>query len=129
MRIIISLTFVLACAFSLDAQITTTFARLPDGLDEVRVRNNSAISLVAFVVSVKQVARSTGSLPTLDLGASNAPFVVYSDPLVDTGARPLPASDERLATVSGAPPGLDPPARRLLPPSGRRLLENSIVTQ
>lgn len=125
MRIAISVACVLAYAFSLAAQITTTLNRLPDGLDEVRIRNNSATSLVAFVVSVKQVPRSAGS--PLDLGASNVPFVVYSDPLIELGARPLPAGEERLATVSGAAPGVDPPSRRLLPPSGRRLLENSIL--
>ena len=92
---------VLACAFSLAAQITTTLNRLPAGLDEVRIRNNSATSLVAFVVSVKQAPRSSDSPPVLDLGASNAPFVVYSDPLIEPGARPLQASEERVATVSG----------------------------
>jgi hypothetical protein len=39
MRTVVSVASVL-CAFSLDAQITTTFNRLPDGLDEVRIRNN-----------------------------------------------------------------------------------------
>ncbi len=126
MKTVVTVASVLAYAFSLDAQITTALKHLPDGLDEVRIRNNSATSLVAFVVSVKQVPRSAGS--PLDLGASNVPFVVYSDPLIEPGARPLPAGEERLATVSGAAPGLDPPGRRLLPPSGRRLLEDSIVT-
>ncbi|HXA05263.1 MAG TPA: hypothetical protein VNY30_10515, partial [Bryobacteraceae bacterium] len=64
MRTVVSVASVL-CAFSLDAQITTTFNRLPDGLDEVRIRNNSATSLVAFVVSVKQAPRSSDSPPAL----------------------------------------------------------------
>jgi hypothetical protein len=81
MKIFISLASVLACGFSLDAQIITTLNRLPNGLDEVRIRNNSATSLVAFVVSVKQVPRGAGAPLALDLGASSAPFVVYSDPL------------------------------------------------
>src|SRR2546423_9620485 len=119
MKTAISVVSVLACAFSLDAQITTTLNRLPDGLDEVRIRNNSAGSLVAFVVSAKQVSRGAYS--------SNAPFVVYSDPLIEPATRPLPASDERVAMVSGVLP-LDPSGRRLLPHSGRRLLEDSIVT-
>ncbi len=102
MRTVVSVSSVLACAFSLDAQITTTFNRLPNGLDEVRIRNDSATSLVAFVVSVKQTPRSSDSPPALDLGAGNAPFVVYSGPLIEPGARPLQASEERVATVSGA---------------------------
>jgi hypothetical protein len=128
MRTVVLVASVLACAFSLKAQITTTFNRLPDGLDEVRIRNNSATSLVAFVVSVKQAPRSSDSPPALDLGASNAPFVVYSDPLIEPGARPLPPSEERVATVSGVAFTLDPLGRRLLPPFGRRLLGDSILT-
>jgi hypothetical protein len=70
----------LACGFSLDAQISATLNHLPDGTDEVRIRNNSSIGLVAFVVS----AKSTG------------PIVVYSDPLVELTARPLAAGEERV---------------------------------
>ena len=127
MRTVVSVASVLACAFSLAAQITTTFNRLPVGLDEVRIRNDSATSLVAFVVSVKPVPRSAGSPQARDLGASNAPLVVYSDPLIEPGAKPLPASEERVATVSGVAFNLDPLGRRLLPPFGRRLLGDSIV--
>jgi hypothetical protein len=99
MRTVISLAFVLACAFTLDAQITTTLKHLPDGLDEVRIRNNSATSLVAFVVTVKQVPRENFS--------SHAPFVVYSDPLIDAAARSLPAGDDRMVITSGVASGLE----------------------
>ena len=71
MKTVISVASVLACVFSLDAQITATLNRLPDGLDEVRIRNNSATSLVAFVVAVNQVPRETYS--------SHAPFIMYSE--------------------------------------------------
>ena len=57
MKTVISVASVLACAFSLDAQINTRLNHLPDGLDEVRIRNNSASSLVAFVVAAKQEPR------------------------------------------------------------------------
>jgi len=127
MKTVISLASVLACAFSLDAQITTTLKHLPDGLDEVRIRNNSATSLVAFVVSVKQAPRSAGSPLALDLATRKEPFVVYSDPVIEPATRPLPASEERVAMVSGVAPR-DSSGRRLLPHSGRRLLEDSIVT-
>ena len=119
---------ILACAISLAAQITTTLHRLPDGLDEVRIRNNSGTSLVAFAVSVKPVPRSAGSPPARDLADRNSPLVVYSDPLIEPGARPLSAGEERVATVSGVAFTADPLGRRLLPPFGRRLLEDSILT-
>ncbi len=94
---------ILACAFSLDAQITTTLNRLPDGLDEVRIRNNSATSLVAFVITVKQRPRSAYS--------SNAPFVVYSDPLIEPETNPLLAHEERMVFARGVAPGQDPLSR------------------
>jgi hypothetical protein len=97
MRTVISVVSVLACALSSDAQITTTLNRLPNGMDEVRIRNNSTISLVAFVVTVNQAPRSAA--------ASNAPFVVYSDPLIEPATKPLLASEEREAMVRGFGPG------------------------
>jgi hypothetical protein len=102
MRTVIGAASVLACAFSLCAQITTTLNHLPDGLDEVRIRNNSATSLVAFVVTVKQVPREDYS--------SHAAFVVYSDPLIEPATRPLPAGDERVVISSGVA-RLDPVGR------------------
>ena len=70
MRTVISLASVFACVFSMDTQITATLKHFPDGL-EVRIRNNSATSLVAFVVAVNQVPRETYS--------SHAPFIMYSE--------------------------------------------------
>src|SRR5580704_1402127 len=58
MKTVVSIASLLACAFSLDAQIATTLNHLPDGSDEIRIRNNSATSLVAFVVAGKRVARN-----------------------------------------------------------------------
>jgi hypothetical protein len=101
----------LACAFSLDAQIITTLSRLPQGMDEVRIRNNSSISLVAFVVTVKQVPISEAF--------SNAPFVVYSDPLIEPKAKPLLASEERIVMMLGF---RDPSGTR------RGFLDEPIVT-
>jgi hypothetical protein len=72
----------------LEAQITATLNQLPNGADQVRIRNNSATSLVAFAVTVKQVP--------LSAFASNAPFVVYSDPLIEPASRPLQANEERV---------------------------------
>jgi hypothetical protein len=53
MKTVISMASVLACAFSLDAQITTT---LNGG--QVRIKNNSSTGLVAFVVALKRVVRN-----------------------------------------------------------------------
>ena len=104
MRTVILVASILACVISLDAQITTTLKHLPDGMDEVRIRNNSAISLVASVVAGKRVTRSPASPRQLlrnatratDDAPSYAPFVVYSDPLIEPATRPLPASGERV---------------------------------
>ena len=102
-RTAISLACVLAGAFSLDAQIAATLRHLPSGLDEVRIRNNSAASLAAFVVTVKQVPREDYS--------SHAPFVVFSDPLTEPAAGPLAPGEERVVISGGIAPGLDPRAR------------------
>jgi hypothetical protein len=73
-------------AASLDAQIGATIQHLPDGMDEVRIRNGSASTLVAFVVTAK---RPEGV-------ASDEPLVWYSDPLIESTARPLAAGEERV---------------------------------
>jgi hypothetical protein len=55
MKTVISVASLLACAFSLDAQISATLIHASNGLDDVKIRNDSKISLVAYVVSVKLV--------------------------------------------------------------------------
>jgi hypothetical protein len=134
MKTVVSIASLLACAFSLDAQIATTLNHLPDGSDEIRIRNNSATSLVAFVVAGKRVARNDSQVEVLrntdlvaprsardalagenistkehssslgrswshltaEAAAITAPFVVYSDPLIEPASRPLPANEERV---------------------------------
>src|SRR5437899_1377214 len=110
MKTVISVAFLLACVFPLDAQITTTLTHLPDGMDEVRIRNNSSISLVAIVVAGKWVTRSAASPGELLRHADRTaeavarPFVVYSDPLIEPAKRPLLASEERVMMM-GTPAG------------------------
>ena len=76
MKTVISVASLLACVFSLDAQITYTLNHLPDGSDEVSIRNNSATSLVAWVIAGKRVTQSPASpgaaagLPPARLAAS-----------------------------------------------------------
>ena len=48
----------LISGFGIDAQIVATLQRLPGGMDEVRLRNDSATSLAAFVITVNQVPHS-----------------------------------------------------------------------
>ena len=72
MEIVIAAACVLACAFSLDAQITTTLNHLPDGSEEVKIRNNSATSLVASVaLQTKSIAAEARAYD--DRIALNAP--------------------------------------------------------
>ena len=86
MKTVISVASVLACAFSLVAQITATLNPLPDGSTEIKIRNDAAVTLAAFAISVK-----------LANGASDAPLVVYVDSMIDTTAWPvLPNQDRRV---------------------------------
>jgi hypothetical protein len=89
MKTVISMASMLACAFSLDAQITTT---LNGG--QVRIQNNSSTGLVAFVVALKRVARN----PTGNIGPSAAkrPNIVYFDHLIETTETPLLPNQERI---------------------------------
>jgi hypothetical protein len=92
MKTVISGLAMFACAVSLCAQITTTLNHLPDGMDEVRIRNNSAINLVALVVTVKMPEKAANS---------NARLVVYSDLLIDPAAKPMLPGEERVAMARG----------------------------
>src|SRR3981189_2236528 len=87
MKTFISMAHVLACAVSLDAQITTT---LNGG--QVRIKNNSSTNLVAFVVAMKSVERSPNNIGPI---AANRPNIVYSDPLIETTQTPLLTNQER----------------------------------
>jgi len=90
MKTVISVASILACAFSLSAQITATLNRLPIGSPEIRIRNNSAVSLAAFAIRMDPVVRSD---------ADNAPLMVYMDTAVDTMATPLLPNQERTVPV------------------------------
>ena len=89
MRTVISLAAaLLACALASHAQITTKFSVLTDGTEEVIVRNNSPVGLMAFVVTVNQLPQ-----------VGSSPFVLYSDPLIDREVKPLLPGEERVAMM------------------------------
>jgi len=109
MKTAISLASLFACALSLDvqildAQISATLMHASNGLDQLRVRNDSPKNLEASVIFAKRVPRSPNSVDT--------PFVVYSDPLIEPAAKPLLAGEERLAISMGMNPGVSNPGTR-----------------
>ena len=108
MKTFVSLAGLLAYASLSDAQIAATLNRLPNGMDEVRIRNNFATNLVAYVVTVKEA--QGGDSPR------NVTRVFFSDPLIDAAAKPLLASEERVLL-----------ARALAPPGRGRFLEEPII--
>src|SRR5215203_5771146 len=88
MRSIVSVASVFFCAVSLNGQITASIRRLPENVDEVRIRNDSAAVFVAFAATVGFAHGSANSI--------QSPFVWFSDPLVDIRTTPLAPGDERL---------------------------------
>jgi hypothetical protein len=94
-KTVISVVSVLALAFALDAQISVTTNRLnsvPGGGEEVRIRNASSNSLVAFAVYAKRLNYS---------GAVNdAAQVMFSDSM-EPETNPLPPGEEVVVMARG----------------------------
>ncbi|MDR3703598.1 MAG: hypothetical protein P4L56_28370 [Candidatus Sulfopaludibacter sp.] len=99
MRTVFQLASVLACAFSMNAQITATLKRFPARSSEVAIRNNSTVNLTAFAIRMDPVAQGA---------ADRAPFVFCTDTAVDTdrlgvwGPLPLPPNQEYAVPVTGS---------------------------
>src|SRR5262245_57016651 len=93
MKLCLRLVSVCACALSMNAQIIATLNRLSNGLDEVRIRNNSSANLVAFAATANQTPLSPHS--------STAPVIVFSDVLIDSKVKPLAPGEERVAMIRG----------------------------
>jgi len=92
--------FALACVFSLNAQITAFLKPLPDGSNEVRIRNDAAISLVAFAVQANGanvVEFERAKRPH----RSDAPSTVYVDSMIDEAPTRLAPREERVIVDGG----------------------------
>jgi len=96
MKTAIRWTCLLACLFSLHAQITVTLKRFPARSPEVAIRNDSAAALTAFAIRMDAVAQG------------GAPFVFYIDSAVDAdrvgvwGPLPLPPKQEYAVPVTSS---------------------------
>ena len=66
------------------------FGRLPGGIPEIRIRNNSGVSAVAFVIRMNPAVRSA---------ENHDPFVEFLDMAIDTRATPLLPNHERTIPV------------------------------
>jgi len=83
----------LACAFSVHAQITAVLKRFPARGPEIEIRNDSQVNLTAFAVSMAAVATTV---------ADGAPFLVYVDTAADGDRLTMPY---QLKTVMPLLPG------------------------
>ena len=97
---VIAPCFALSCVLSLNAQITAFLKPLPDGSNEVRIRNDAAISLEAFAVrangsNVVEFERSKRP------NRSDAPSTVYADSMIDEAPARLAPREERVVEEGG----------------------------
>jgi hypothetical protein len=84
MKAFVAMSSLLACAFSLNAQITAVLERVPghssmiavapDGVPEIKIRNISNVNLTAFAISMAPA------------DADDTPFLFYLDAAVDDRA-------------------------------------------
>jgi hypothetical protein len=86
-------TWILASAFSLNAQVTAVLNRFPARSPEVEIRNQSTAKLTAFVVALSPVAASPEA----------EPFLFFADGLIEADRLPphceLPLSFNRSCSV------------------------------
>jgi hypothetical protein len=98
MKTLVPVAAVLACALSLNAQITATLKPLPDASTELRIRSDGAVPLSAFAATAHvryQIGGKDVKLPLeLDL------HKLYVDPLIDGTAVPLLPKEERTVSWS-----------------------------
>lgn len=88
MKSVISLAVLLACTSSLESQVVASLNQSPSGPPEVRIRNNSALSLPAFAVAMNPVLEAE----------DRTQFVVFLDMMIDE-TMPLEPNHERTVPV------------------------------
>jgi len=101
MKTVISAVFVLTCVFSLDAQITALLKPLPDGSNEVRIRNDAASNLEAFAIRTNRanvIEFERGKRPHM---SDDAPDTEYVDAMIDAEPTRLAPSEERVVERGG----------------------------
>jgi hypothetical protein len=89
MKSAIFVAVLLACTSSLESQIVASLTQSPDGPPEVRIRNNAAISLPAFVVAMNPVLEAE----------DRTQFLVFFDVMIDQ-TTPLEPNHERPVPVT-----------------------------
>jgi hypothetical protein len=89
MKGVIFAAFLVACASSLESQTVASLSQSPAGPPELRIRNNAAIGLTAFAITMNPVASETGN---------RGPCLVFLDAVVDE-APPLRPGQERTFPV------------------------------
>ena len=79
---ILALSLIVSC-FSLHGQISSTLNPMPDGSTEIRIRNDAAVSLIAFAIKANDTNDVLGG-----------PLVIYSDAEIDSSTIPVLADQE-----------------------------------
>jgi hypothetical protein len=94
MKTVISLVFALACVLSLNAQIAATLTPLPDGSNEIAIKNNGSASLVAFAI-VAHRKTGDGLSGSLASHFADVPAKFYFDSATDAATKPLLPNEQR----------------------------------
>jgi hypothetical protein len=90
MKTLSEVVSVLACALSLNAQITAVLNRFPNRSPEVEIRNDSTVNLTAFAIGMAPVAPAA------------TPFMIYVDAAIQPrAAMPLPPNQRYEVSVPG----------------------------
>lgn len=101
MKTVISALFVLSCVTPLNAQITAFLKALPDGSNEVRIRNDAAISLEAFAVRANLASLFEFERSKKPHLSDDAPSAVYVDSTIDEVPVRLAPREERVVAEGG----------------------------
>ena len=82
MKTIFKLAPAVACALSLNAQITAVLNRFPNRSPEIEIRNSSTVNLTAFAITMTPVSHDA---------TDRGPFLFYVDTSIDTDRVSVPS--------------------------------------